>query len=329
MMLSPDYLKSQSRLLLEADLAPLQGARFQPTGFPDLGAARFRAPGEEKDRLLVESAQSMANRLEMVCWDKAKQDWVAPLQGLPYVRVFDQEGKFLTATLLEAHRLNSAFIAAKGKNPFLDTLRKELEAEATAAVDLQLLARVLLKYDPNSLIHGVFLSQGEIAGGRMRLPRVLTSFIEAKNVEVAASGGVKNDIVDPSGKAFGGGAGEGFGNVPFQRDEFTGELTACFNVDLGQIRAFGFDEEANDLLVDLCLFKVFRLLTQDLRLRTACDLDVKKIRVTRPREVGEMDHAGAEAMRQKVEERLPGRIEACKPHFADPAITETVFKAKK
>lgn len=328
-MLSPDDLTSQSRLLLEADLKPLQGARFQPTGFPDLGAARFRAPGEEKDRLLVESAQSMANRLEMICWDKAKQDWVAPLQGLPYVRVMDEAGRFLTATPLEAHRLNSAYIAADKKNDFLDTLRDELEAETTAAVDLQHLARVLLKYDPNSLIHGVFLSQGKIAGGRMRLPRALTSFIEARNVEVAASGGVKNDIVDPSGKALGGGAGEGFGNVPFQRDEFTGEITAFFNVDLGQIRAFGFDSPVNEMLIDLCLFKILRLLTHDLRLRTACDLEVGPIRVTRPRNDQPLDPDEAAKLLATVEERLPDRIAACKSHFADPAVTETVFKAKK
>lgn len=27
------------RLLIEAELVPVQGSRFQPTGFPDLGAA--------------------------------------------------------------------------------------------------------------------------------------------------------------------------------------------------------------------------------------------------------------------------------------------------
>ncbi len=47
------------RTVLEADLAPLAGALFQPTGFPDLGPAEF---GDHA--LLVESAQSMANWLE-------------------------------------------------------------------------------------------------------------------------------------------------------------------------------------------------------------------------------------------------------------------------
>mgnify|MGYP001555964026 FL=1 len=58
-------LKDAPRLLVEAKLKPLQGTRFQPTGFPNLGAATYQGPGGV-DMLLVESAQSMANRLESV-----------------------------------------------------------------------------------------------------------------------------------------------------------------------------------------------------------------------------------------------------------------------
>ncbi len=32
-------LQNEPRLLIEAELKPVQGSRFQPTGFPDLGAA--------------------------------------------------------------------------------------------------------------------------------------------------------------------------------------------------------------------------------------------------------------------------------------------------
>ena len=59
--------KNESRLLIEAQLKPIQGSRFQPTGFPDLGAAVFEA--KTGQALLVESAQSMANRLEQTIWD--------------------------------------------------------------------------------------------------------------------------------------------------------------------------------------------------------------------------------------------------------------------
>ena len=36
-----------NRTVLEADLAPLAGSLFQPTGFPDLGAAEFEVPSAD------------------------------------------------------------------------------------------------------------------------------------------------------------------------------------------------------------------------------------------------------------------------------------------
>ena len=38
------HVAQHDRILLEATLHPAQGTRFQPTGFPDLGAATFRSP---------------------------------------------------------------------------------------------------------------------------------------------------------------------------------------------------------------------------------------------------------------------------------------------
>ena len=67
------------RLLIEAKLQPVQGERFQPTGFPNLGAAIYKAP-DGNDMILVESAQSVANRLEKVCWDEIAD---GPLRNHP------------------------------------------------------------------------------------------------------------------------------------------------------------------------------------------------------------------------------------------------------
>ena len=182
-------LESTPRLLIEVPLQPIQGTRFQPTGFPDLGAATY-STADNTQMLLVESAQSMANRLEEVCWDKTRQDWVEPLRGLPYVAVVNDDGKFLTNSVLEAHRLNSPYILEGKDNSFSKKLQEELKVAEEGIVDLSLLAKCLVKYDINALIHGVFLAKKEIAGGRMRLPRALTSFIEASDVTTAASGGV-------------------------------------------------------------------------------------------------------------------------------------------
>ena len=58
-----EKLADTPRMLAEAELRPVQGDRFQPTGFAELGAATYElADGTRK--LLVESSQSMANRLE-------------------------------------------------------------------------------------------------------------------------------------------------------------------------------------------------------------------------------------------------------------------------
>src|SRR5690606_8319439 len=55
-------LKNARRLLFSVRLKPVQGTRFQPTGFPDLGAAVYQAGGTTY--LLVESPQSMARSEE-------------------------------------------------------------------------------------------------------------------------------------------------------------------------------------------------------------------------------------------------------------------------
>jgi len=287
MPLNLDALATAPRLLLEAHLQPLQGTRFQPTGFPNLGAATYDGPNGER-MLLVESAQSMANRLETVCWDKPSDDWVKPLRGLPLVKVVrkskDKDGKEieepLTNTVLEAHRINSPYVLEGKDKSVLQSLTLHLAEMKEGPVDIKKLAAVLLKVDTNALIHGVFLAKSDLAGGRLRLPRALSSFIEAEEVKEAQSGGVKNDHVNPSGDT-----GKGFGNVPFARSEFTSaKIIAYFNLDLAQIRAFGLGDSVSQLLIALALFKIQALLDSGLRLRTACDLEVKQsgIVVKRP-----------------------------------------------
>ena len=292
-------LHNEPRLLVEAELKPVQGDRFQPTGFPNLGHASYESPDGRGLMLLVESAQSMANRLEAVCWDEVADDWVEPLRGLPIVKVVDEDDKPLTNSLLEAHRLNSPYILEGKDKTVVDLLKERLPAMEVGRVDLRALARVLLEFDTNALLHGVFLAKKELAGGRLRLPRSLSSFVEAENAKVAASGGVKNDSVDPKGDT-----AKGFGNVPFSRDEWVAErVTAYFNLDLRQVRAFGLGGEVERLLVTLALFKIRRLLQEGLRLRTACDLDVTRIAVARPEAFDLPSLAD-------LEKELPGLIQA-------------------
>jgi CRISPR-associated protein Csb1 len=313
-------LKDHPRLLLEVALKPVQGSRFQPTGFPDLGAATFKGfdtKGNTVDCLIVESAQSMANRLESVCWDESEAKLVKPLAGLPYVESTLPDGT-VTDSIREAHRLNSPYIASSKSKEF-DAIKSEIGFEANKPFDRRKLAKALFKFDPCSLIHGTFL---EKIAGVVRLPRVLSAFIEASGIEVASAGGVKIDRVQPaSGESTPyGKAAEGYGNVPYHRDEYTARaITAYFNVDLAQVRGYGLGENAENLLIGLSLFKIQKFLSEGLRLRTACDLEVTEgINVKRPVGYTVPDL-------NSLEKCIPPLIEASKNLFANPAVTKLKY----
>lgn len=309
-------LNATRRLLFDVPLQPLQGTRFQPTGFPDLGAATYQAG--DTDCLLVESAQSMANRLELQIWDEGKQELKECCKGVSYVRV-EQKKAYLTSSVTDAHRINSPYILEGEDKAFFNVLREATNAIATGPIDWRLLATVLFKYDANALIHGVFLAKKELAGGRMKIARALSSSIEAKNIQVAASGGVKNDHVDPSGDT-----SKGFGNVPFSREEFTAaEITAYFNLDLEQIRGYGLPDSATNTLILLALYKVRSLLDGGLRLRTACDLCVKPNYTFMARTPSGFTLPS----KDDLESDLKGAIAACAKMFGgENGITIVAFK---
>jgi len=305
-----DFSKLQNtpRLLIEADLQPIQGTRFQPTGFPDLGAATYTLH-DGTEMLVVESPQSMANRLEAVCWDPEEQDWVSSLKGLPYVKVMD-DGVMVTCSILEAHRLNSEYIARTKR---FGEIVKDLRYEKDKPFDvIRRLVPFLLKYDINSLLHGIFLE--EIAGV-IRLPRTLSAFIEATDVKVVSSGGVKINRVEPGLK-------DGEGNVIYGRQEYTAsKITAFFNLDLAQIYSFSLGTTAENLLIALAFFKIHRFLETGLHLRTACDLEVKQVKVTRPETflLPEL---------KTLTDDLPNLIKAVvsEGKFAKPPVTTVSFK---
>lgn len=325
-------LEDQPRLLIEAELKPLQGDRFQPTGFPDLGAATYKAPRRNDGSsvhyvpmLLVESAQSMANRLEAVCWDNTKDEIIEPLRGLPHVVVSFDDG-VSTSSIQEAHRLSSYYLLET--TDLKKVLSEKFRDAFRGALDARKLARAIFDLDVGSVLHGVFVAKKEIYEGRARLPRLLSSFIEAEGYEVAASGGAKIDKLDPKGAANEGGAKgseEGRGNVIYSRTEFTADrIVAYFNLDLATMRGYGLGDAANRLLTALSLFKILRLLEGGLRLRTACDLELKTLSITRPQE-DSLDGINSSDIAQV----MPDLIKAC--GFSEVSVTRLKGKmpAKK
>jgi CRISPR-associated protein Csb1 len=276
-------LANESRLLVEARFKPIQGTRFQPTGFPDLGPATYTLP-DGTPMLLVESAQSMANHLERLCWDDANDRLVPELTGMPYVEAALPDGA-KTNSLLEAHRLNSPYIV---RSAGFRQIAEAIDFKKSAPFHREKLVKAIFTYDPTSIIHGVFL---EKIAGIVRLPRALTAFIEARNVVTASYGGAKLDRVQPAtgddtpyGKA-----DEGFGNVIYHKDDFAipehsndSFIKCYFNVDLDLVRGFPLSDDQKSFLIWLCLFKIAKFLCNEFRPRSGCDLKVVEVKVQRP-----------------------------------------------
>jgi len=270
-----------TRYIYDVELAPLFGSRFQPTGFPDIGAATFTRyeDGREVDALLVESVQSMANRLEATAWDSAENRPVDAVSGLPWVRVVRAKtGEFLTSSRLEAHRLASPFVhtATLNGEPMVDVIKERLALTEDTPLNYRAMAAAVAQLDPFCLLHGVFFTQKQWLG-QPRFTRAVSGVIEAHDVQRAVSGGRKSDQVrhhlDKEGE--GGGTAEGFGSVPFSRTEWTAKrIIASFVVDVELLRSYGLPNAATETLETLALWEIRNLLDGGLRLRTACDLDL-------------------------------------------------------
>ncbi|MGC8618602.1 MAG: type I-G CRISPR-associated RAMP protein Csb1/Cas7g [Thermoplasmata archaeon] len=320
-----DKLRNSQRILIEVKLKPIQGDRFQPTGFPDIGAAVYERP-DGKRMILLESAQSMANRLEAVCLADNRIDISDELKGIPYVKVKmkDAKGKLTeTSSLVEAHRINSPFIMANQE--FVNNLKDKAEYGKSKAINWGKVGEALFFYDINSLIHGVFLANLE--DGRFKVPRILTAFIEAEGVKEAESGGAKKDHIDPSGKtrAEANMGSDVYGNVIYHRMEYTAEnIRAYFNIDLSLIEGYKLEECAKNLLISLSLYKIVKFLSGNLRLRTSCDLE----------KIGDVIVRAPEGFIlpdiNQLKENVKGLIAECKEKklFAEPPETELETEVK-
>lgn len=307
------------RTIYRKKLEPAIGTRFQPTGFPDLGPALFQSPGESPNSwipsLHVESPQSMANHLEAMTWDPRNQDQAEDLRGLPHVPVMNSEGIFLTSSRLEAHRLASAYIMegnVQGADQTGESwMRDAFGLESKRPLNHRRIADQIFRWDPLSLIHGVFFAR-KAWPWQPRIARAVTAFIDAYDVQAAVSGGVKTDSVEIAGKN----TDTGYGMVPHQRTEFTArDIIAFVSVDHVQIQSYGLGPERTELLEALIDYELATLFTGGLRLRTACDLVV--------RDSEDLPEVQAATV------RVRDAIDACQGAFEPIAITWTDRAGRK
>lgn len=179
-----DELLEQDRALISAELHLANGSFFQPTGFPDIGACIY-TDGAGKRRCLVESEQSMANRLEAVCM-QAPGVWRPPMAGrLPVIHVKDSRSRLLATNLTEAHRVASSYVlesAVEGT-----TLQKKLEERLgldgkTWPLDgRNRLVQTVFALDPAAILHGFQFMQWKAVG--LRAARLIHARLEATLAE--------------------------------------------------------------------------------------------------------------------------------------------------
>ena len=311
-----DELLRRDRVLISAELHLANGSFFQPTGFPDIGACVY-TDGRGHRRCLVESEQSMANRLEAVCM-RSPGVWREPLAAeLPVIRVVDKKDRLLATNLTEPHRIASSYVLESDVNEVRPakndrtTLQKRLEKHLgidgkTWPLDgREKLTQAVFALDPAAILHGFQFMQWEAVG--LRAARLLHARLEATLAEDGEVhyGLVKVDGIEPESSAT---KKSNKGQSIAHKQRYVPKsIQATFEIDVLALRERSLipasDEDRADdgssnraaqrFLVALALWKIHRFLTNGpafdartgdtmgaLRLRADCSLATASGRVT-------------------------------------------------
>jgi CRISPR-associated protein Csb1 len=206
--------------------------------------------------LFSDTAAALGNWLEEACL--SGEDYNADCQGIPYVRVLDGDGagpekSFLTSSVREPHRLASPYVLSAKRHGEQETLKDWLRKPDQLAVNKQrpvrpwVLAQKLFTIDPGCILHGVFLEELD---GRLRLPRLLSGFIEAAN---------PNQVTAKD-------------NIPFPKQEFTSDdIQASFVLHLSTLHGHKLLPDRERFLILWAFYKIDELLRGCLRLRSGCE----------------------------------------------------------
>lgn len=291
-----DRLLEHDRVIIEASLTLANGNFFQPTGFPDIGACVFVDKAGRR-RCLVESEQSMANRLEAVCM-QPPGTWRAPFAGkLPILRVSDASGGLLATNLTEPHRLSSSYVlegtlgnGSKLQDVLRDRLGVSTDGKRWPLDKRSELSRVVFAFDPAAMLHGFQFMQWSAVGLRQqRLLHARMEAVLAGDTDVHY-GMVKVDAIEPESSS------QKMGNkgqsIAHKARLVPDSISATFEIDvmgLRERRLVAEDTKANSaaqkFLLALALWKIRQFLAdqpafdartgqveRSLRLRSDCSL---------------------------------------------------------
>lgn len=288
-----ETLYGQDQVVITASLQLANGRFLQPTGFPDIGPCVYR----DKDGrrwCLVESEQSMANRLEAVCM-KEPGVWTDDLKGLPMIVVRDSHNNLLTTNLCEPHRCASSYVldgTIHGGPTMKQLFEKKLGltqgGDSWPLGKRAALERLVFALDPGALLHGFQFVQWKFVG--LRQTRLLHGRLEAELADEPEVhyGMVKWDAIEPeSTREERANKGQ---SIAAKSRIVPKEIVASFEIDLLGLKALALDDTEKKFLLGLALWKIGAFLSNkpafdprsrqtlpSLRLRTDCYLRYKSI----------------------------------------------------
>jgi len=287
-----DTLYNQDRVVITASLRLTNSRFLQPTGFPDIDACLYRDQ-EGRRWCLVESEQSMSNRLESVCM-KSPGVWVDDLKGLPLIVVRNKAGDLLATNLTEPHRLASSYIldgkpANSGKNLreiFAEKLELRSNGDFWPLDKRAALEQLVFALDPAALLHGFQFVQWKFVG--LRQTRLIHARLEAELADEPEVhyGMVKWDAIEPdSTREERANKGQ---SIAAKSRIIPKNITATFDIDLLGLKTLSVGEDRKKFLLGLALWKIGAFLANkpafdprsrstgpSLRLRADCYLTFK------------------------------------------------------
>jgi CRISPR-associated protein Csb1 len=293
-----EQLYAQDYVVIRASLEPKNGNFLQPTAFPDIGPCIYRDK-EGRRWCLVESEQSMSNRLEAVCMKvcmKSPGVWVDDLKGLPLVVVRNKDGDLLATNLTEPHRIASSYILEGKLAGGTENLRKLFEEKIGLQNDGTFwpmdrradLERLVFALDPSALLHGFQFVQWEFVG--LRQTRLIHARLEAELADdpEVHYGMVKWDAIEP-GSTNKKHANKGQ-SIAAKSRIVPKNVTATFEIDVLALKNLSLKEDRKKFLLGLALWKIGAFLANkasfdprsrapgpSLRLRADCYLTCESI----------------------------------------------------
>lgn len=262
-----EKLYNQGRVVITAPLKLTNGHFLQPTGFPDIDACVYRDK-EGRRWCLVESEQSMSNRLEAVCM-KPPGVWVDELKGLPLIVVKDKNCDLLTTNLTEPHRVASSYIL-NGKRAGSDSdMRALFEGKfglrnggSFWPLDQRAeLESLVFALDPAALLHGFQFVQWKFVG--LRQTRLIHARLEAELADdpEVHYGMVKLDPIEPeSTREERANKGQ---SIATKSRIVPKEITASFEIDVLALKSLSLGEDQKKFLLGLGLWKIGTFLANE------------------------------------------------------------------